>query len=128
MNQIHHGEAYGFTWSSTAPASVNHSQYASQGYNAYAQAPYSGDYYQTQIPHMHHSPQANYHHPQYHHPNMTLTPSMSHLTSHHLNPVTSQSQAASNDIAVAAAAAAAAAASGDDAGYVLPEQKYPPLV
>ncbi|XP_050448555.1 homeobox protein OTX1-like isoform X1 [Cataglyphis hispanica] len=124
MNQIHHGEAYGFTWSSAGPA-VNHSQYAGQGYNAYAQTPYaSSDYYQAQIPHMHHSPQANYHHPQYH-PNMALTSSMSHLsmsTSHHLNPVTSQSQASSNDIA-------AAAASGDEtSGYVLPEQKYPSLV
>ncbi|XP_070163992.1 homeobox protein OTX2 [Polyergus mexicanus] len=128
MNQIHHGEAYGFTWSSAGPA-VNHSQYAGQGYNAYAQTPYaSSDYYQAQIPHMHHSPQANYHHPQYH-PNMALTSSMSHLsmsTSHHLNPVTSQSQAASNDIA---AAAVVAAASGDEtSGYVLPEQKYPSLV
>lgn len=125
MNQIHHGEAYGFTWSSAGPA-VNHSQYAGQGYNAYAQAPYaSSDYYQAQIPHMHHSPQTNYHHPQYH-PNMALTSSMSHLTSHHLNPVTSQTQAASNDIA---AAAVVAAASGDEtSGYVLPEQKYPSLV
>jgi len=129
MNQIHHGETYSFGWSSAGSASVNHSQYAGQGYNAYAQTSsvYGGDYYQAQIPHMHHSPQTNYHHPQYH-PNMTLTPSMSHLTSHHLNPVTSQTQATSNDIAAAAAVAAAAAASGDDAGYVLPDQKYPPLV
>ncbi|EFN64248.1 Homeobox protein otx5-B [Camponotus floridanus] len=124
MNQIHHGEAYGFTWSSAGSA-VNHSQYAGQSYNAYAQAPYaSSDYYQAQIPHMHHSPQTNYHHPQYH-PNMALTSSMSHLTSHHLNPVTSQTQA-SNDIA---AAAVVAATSGDEtSGYVLPEQKYPSLV
>lgn len=112
MNQIHHGE-YGFTWSSASPGSVNPSQcYAGQSYNAY-QNPYtSGDYYQTQISHMHHSPQGNYHHPQYHH-NMTLTSSMSHLTSHHLNPTSS------NDMATSPS---------DTDGYILPDQKYQTMV
>lgn len=111
MNQIHHGE-YGFTWSSASPGSVNPSQcYAGQTYNAY-QNPYtSGDYYQTQISHMHHSPQGNYHHPQYHH-NMALTSSMSHLASHHLN------ASGPNDMT----------ASSESDGYILPDQKYQAMV
>ncbi|XP_033311405.1 homeobox protein OTX1 A-like isoform X1 [Bombus bifarius] len=110
MNQLHHGD-YGFAWSSSSPGSVNPSQcYPGQTYNAY-QNPYtSGDYYQTPISHMHHSPQGNYH-PQYHH-NMTLTSSMSHLTSHHLNPT------GSNEMAT----------SPESDGYILSDQKYQAMV
>ncbi|XP_015603300.1 homeobox protein OTX1 B isoform X2 [Cephus cinctus] len=70
MNQLHHAAGeYGFPWSSASPGAVNAGQcYApGQGYNAY-QNPYAtGDYYQTQISHMHHSPQGNYHHHHHHH-------------------------------------------------------------
>lgn len=119
VNQIHHGEYHpsSFTWApaTAATATVNPGQYAGQSYNAYHQAPYSGEYYQAQISHMHHSPQTNYHHhhPQYH-PNMALTSSMSHLTSHHVNP------AGANDMAVGATSA-------DADGYVLPDQRYPTM-
>ncbi|XP_051158438.1 homeobox protein OTX2-like [Leptopilina boulardi] len=107
VNQIHHSD-YGFAWSSASPGAVNPSQcYASQPYNSY-QNPYTpGDYYQSQISHMHHSPQSNYHHPQYHH-NVTLTSSMSHLTGHHLN-------SSSNDITSCPA---------ESSDYILPDQKY----
>ncbi|XP_019699020.1 homeobox protein OTX2-B [Harpegnathos saltator] len=112
VNQIHHTTEYhppGFSWTpaSATTTSVNTSQYAGQNYNAY-QTPYTGDYYPTQLSHMH-SPQTNYHHhhPQYH-PNM-ITSSMSHLTSHHVNP------AGSNEII---------ASSADTDGYVLPDQRY----
>ncbi|XP_066587853.1 homeobox protein OTX2-B-like isoform X2 [Prorops nasuta] len=113
INQIHHSE-YGF-WSSASPGSVNASQcYASQSYNAYHQNPYpSGDYYQTQISHMHPSTQSNYHHSQYHH-NMALQGTMQHLTVHHVNP------GASNDMA------GSPVDSNDP--YILPEQKYPPTL
>lgn len=111
MNQIHHGE-YGFPWSSASPGAVNASQcYPSQAYNSYQSSYPTGDYYQTQLSHMHHSPQSNYHHhhhPQYHH-NMTLTSSMSHLTgSHHLN-------TAGNDMA---------SSPGDSSDNYIIEQKY----
>ncbi|XP_034939311.1 homeobox protein OTX2-B-like [Chelonus insularis] len=117
INQIHHSAEYGFPWSSASPGSVNASQcYAGQTYNSY-QNPYaSGDYYQTQLSHMHHSPQSNYHHhhSQYHH-NMTLTSSMSHLTGHHhLN-------ASNNEMT--------ASSPGDSSdNYILPDQKYQAMV
>ncbi|XP_078048455.1 uncharacterized protein LOC144475911 [Augochlora pura] len=96
MNQIHHGE-YGFaSWSAASPVTVNPNQcYAGQTYNAY-QNPYtSGDYYhQTQIAHVHHTPQMppNYHHPQYQN-NLTLASSMSHLSLHQQNHVVSNNMA-----------------------------------
>ncbi|XP_015111769.1 homeobox protein OTX1 B [Diachasma alloeum] len=117
MNQIHHSD-YGFPWSSASPGSVNSQCYPGQTYNSY-QNPYtSSDYYQTQLSHMHHSPQSNYHHHhhgQYHH-NMTLTSSMSHLTGHHhlnaasVNDMTTSSPTDSSET------------------YILPEQKYQAMV
>ncbi|XP_043502164.1 homeobox protein OTX1 B-like isoform X3 [Polistes fuscatus] len=79
INQIHHTD-YSFAWSSASPASVNPNPvYPAQTYNAYSNAYATSDYYQTQISHMHPSPQGNYHHAQYHH-NVAVSSPLSHLT------------------------------------------------
>ncbi|XP_074094991.1 uncharacterized protein LOC141524806 isoform X1 [Cotesia typhae] len=112
INQIHHGD-YGF-WSSASPGNAGQCYAGQPAYNGY-QNHYSDNYYQTQLSHMHHSPQSNYHHhhhhSQYHH-NMSLSSSMSHLGHHHLN--------SPNDIA---------SSPGDSSDtYILPEQKYQAMV
>ncbi|XP_011494280.1 PREDICTED: homeobox protein otx5-like [Ceratosolen solmsi marchali] len=116
-NQLHqHHPAqvdYGhFAWTPSASpsAAVNSQCYPSQAYNAY-QNPYtSGDYYQSQISHVHSQAAANYHHGQYHHHhhhhNMSLASSVSH---HHLS-------------------AGGPGLVDETLDYVLPEHKYQAMV